>query len=160
MVVVPLVTFSTPPLPQAPPEHCVPVAQTLPQTPQFELSMVVFVHAAEAPDPHAVRPGAQLQLLAAQDAPEGQVLPQLPQLALSFAVSTQVAPQRVEPLRHAAQAPPEQISPAGQALPQVPQLPTSLVRSKHPGLPVQTDVGGVHGAWHCPALQMSPVAHR
>ena len=49
---------------------------------------------------------------------------------------------------------------AGHALPQVPQLPTSLVRSKHPGLPVQMDVGGVQGAWHCPALQMSPVAQR
>jgi hypothetical protein len=43
--------------------------------------------------------------------------------------------------------------------PHVPQLSMSSVRSKQPGSVGQATFGDVHGAWHCPALQMSPVMH-
>jgi hypothetical protein len=84
-------------------EHTMPVAQAVPQAPQFFASEVVSAHPVE----HIVWPARQPQTPALQDCPMGQMPPHLPQLAGSLDVRTQLVPHNVEPAAHVALWPPE-----------------------------------------------------
>jgi hypothetical protein len=98
----------------------------LPQLPQFELSLVVSMHAVTPasvgqlvrPVPHAV-PHMPIE----QACPAPHALPQPPQFAGSTWVSTQLMPHWVVPPPHAAaHEPAEQTCPALHTVPQAPQF--------------------------------------
>jgi hypothetical protein len=76
-----------------PPLQLCPVAQAVPQAPQFAGSIRVSRHVA----PHSVWPLKQEQLPAMHSEPAGQALSQAPQCRSSVFGSTQLCPHSVTP---------------------------------------------------------------
>ena len=114
---------------QLPPLQVVPPEQTVPQVPQFALSLLVIAH---APPWHWVVPVGQLdeQLLLLQTAVVPvQVVVQLPQWVASD--WTQALLHRRSPVLHA-HWPAVQLWPDPQTLPQVPQFCESVERFVQP----------------------------
>lgn len=114
-------------VPHTPFVQACPPVQTVPQPPQFAVSVAVLTQIPL----HRVWPTGQAEEVHtpfAQLCPLAQVMPQPPQLAVSVAVLTQVVPQRVWPTGQAGkvQAPPTHVRPAAQTLLQDPQLALSV----------------------------------
>jgi hypothetical protein len=96
---------------QVPERQSSPLAQIVPQPPQFPTSVLVLTQVAPqsvVPPPHdTVHPPFT------QDAPEAQACPQAPQFCESVVVFTQLDPQAESPDEQR-QLPPAQELPAGQ----------------------------------------------
>jgi len=119
-----------------------PPEQTVPQVPQFPLSVWRF---AQAPPEQAVVPLAQLdeQALLLHTCVLLQVVPQAPQLVLFD--DTQLPPQLRRPVPQA-QTPAEQVCPVPQTFPHAPQFCASVC----------TFVQPCEQAF-CPLAQVTPV---
>lgn len=110
---------------QAPPMHCSPAAQVLPQVPQLFGSVWRFTQAPE----QALCPDGHWQLPPTQDAPVAHALPQAPQLFASVCRSTHAPLHTVWPAIGQAQVPEVHVRGAAQASPQRPQLAALMRRS-------------------------------
>jgi hypothetical protein len=103
-------------------EQTCPVAQALPQLPQFAESEVVSMHVVLPV--HRTRPVVQAQLLLWQVLSLAQAFPHVPQLALSVAGVMQVAPHNRVPVAH--------VGPPVPAAPEVPAVPPPEVPAAPP----------------------------
>lgn len=75
---------------QRPAEHVCPVPHTVPQAPQFEASVMVFVHCV----PQNVWFAGQVHEPVAQERPPLHTVPHVPQFMLSVWRSTHDVPQK------------------------------------------------------------------
>ena len=86
---------------QAPPVHCAPSGQRVPQWPQLRMSDIRLTQPAAAqhdwPRLHLSPLGGQPQLAPRQTVPTAQTAPQSPQLRGSRETSWQLAPQHFPP---------------------------------------------------------------
>jgi hypothetical protein len=162
-----------------PAEHCAGAGQPASHAPQLFGS---FVTSTQALPQNALPVGQQFDC--EQICPLGHCLPHAPQWSDVAVRSKQPAEPPLSTSQRTMGPPPPSgtpasaghekshcdaahdgvpgtVPPAGgrHCFPHVPQLLRSLVRSKHPGVPWQTTFGAVQLSWHCPALQICPVAH-
>ncbi len=75
--------------PQTPARQLWPVGHTLPQRPQFDVSLLVFTHAVE----QKVVPPGHAHMPPTHDCAAGHTLPQRPQLLRSVLGFTHAVPQ-------------------------------------------------------------------